>query len=131
MEPKNFWKEMQRLCKQRGGTCDDSERGYDCPLCALPCCADRKTMASVTAADFAEMYTAVEKWSNANPDKTRQSEFLKQFQNTNLKTITRMLPCSLDETMKPLRCAKYGYLSITCRCDRCRDDYWNEEVDDN
>ena len=42
MEPKNFWKEMQRLCKQRGGTCDDSERGYDCPLCALPCCADRK-----------------------------------------------------------------------------------------
>ncbi len=39
MEPKNFWKEMQRLCKQRGGTCDDSECGYDCPLCALPCCA--------------------------------------------------------------------------------------------
>ena len=36
MEPKNFWKEMQRLCKQRGGTCDDSECGYDCPLCALP-----------------------------------------------------------------------------------------------
>lgn len=23
------------------------------------------------------------------------------------------------------------YLSITCRCDRCRDDYWNEEVTDN
>lgn len=36
MEPKSFWKEMQRLCKQRGGTCDDSECGYDCPLCALP-----------------------------------------------------------------------------------------------
>lgn len=27
MEPKNFWKEMQRLCKQRGGTCDDANAG--------------------------------------------------------------------------------------------------------
>lgn len=69
MEPKNFWKEMQRLCKQRGGTCDDSECGYDCPLCALPCCADRKTMASVTATEtqrqpyfgLREVYTRGEK----------------------------------------------------------------------
>lgn len=68
------------------------------------------------------------KWAKDNPVKTRQSEFLKQFPNANLKTITRMLPCSLDGTLKPLRCAKYGYLSITCRCDRCRDDYWNEGV---
>lgn len=65
------------------------------------------------------------------PVKNRQSEFLKRFPNAYLNAITRLLPCLLDKTLKPLRCAKYGYLSITCRCDKCRDDYWNEEVDDN
>ncbi len=70
----------------------------------------------------------VEQWAKDHPVKTRQSEFLKLFPNADLKIITRLLPCSLDGTLKPLRCAEYGYLSITCRCDRCRDDYWNEEV---
>jgi hypothetical protein len=68
------------------------------------------------------------KWAKEHPVKTRQSEFLKMSPNADLKIITRLLPCSLDSTLKPLRCAKYGYLSITCRCDRCRDDYWNKEV---
>ena len=71
------------------------------------------------------------RWAKDNPIKTRKGEFLKMFPNAELKVITRLLPCSLDRTLKPLRCAKYGYLSITCRCDRCRDDYWNEEVTDN
>ena len=68
------------------------------------------------------------KWAKEHPVKTRQSEFLKMSPNADLKIITRLVPCSLDSTLKPLRCAKYGYLSITCRCDRCRDDYWNKEV---
>lgn len=68
------------------------------------------------------------KWAKDHPVKTRQSEFLKMFPNADLKIITRLLPCSIDSNMKPLRCAEYGYLSSTCRCDRCRDDYWNEEV---
>lgn len=78
-----------------------------------------------------ETVSKVEQWAKEHPVKTRQSEFLKKFPNADLKIITRLLPCSLDKTLKPLRCAKYGYLSITCRCDRCRDDYWNEEVTDN
>ncbi len=68
------------------------------------------------------------KWAKGHPVKTRQSEFLKMFPNADLKIITRLLPCAIDSDMKPLRCAEYGDLSITCRCDRCRDDYWNEEV---
>ena len=70
----------------------------------------------------------VEQWAKDHPVKTRQSEFLKMFPNADLKIITRLLPCTIDGTLKPLKCAEYGYLSITCRCDRCRDDYWNEEV---
>lgn len=78
-----------------------------------------------------KMVQIVEQWGKDHPAKTRKSEFLKMFPNANLIIFTRLLPCSLDKTLKPLRCAKYGYLSITCRCDRCRDDYWNEEVTDN
>lgn len=67
----------------------------------------------------------VEQWAKDHPIKTRQSEFLKMFPNADL---TRLLPCHVEKDKRPMRCAKYGYLSITCRCDRCRDDYWNEEV---
>lgn len=130
MEPKNFWKEMQRLCKQRGGTCDDSECGYDCPLRALPCCADRKTMASVTAADFAEMYTAVEKWSNANPAKTRQSEFLKAYPDAKINTDTGAIvifPCVIDGKLTGEHCKKYS--QRTDECDACAWDWWTEEIE--
>ena len=75
-----------------------------------------------------KMVQIVEQWAKDHTVNTRQSEFLKNFPNADLKTIARLLPCSLDRTLKPLRCGKYGYLSITCRCDKCRDDYWNEEV---
>lgn len=84
-----------------------------------------------SAKSIEETISKVEKWAKEHPVKTRQSEFLKKFPDAYLSAITRLLPCSLDKTLKPLRCAKYGYLSITCRCDRCRDDYWNEEVTDN
>lgn len=112
MEPKNFWKEMQRLCKQRGGTCDDSERGYDCPLCALSCCADRKTMASVTAADFAEMYTAVEKWSNANPEQDppeRVLEAISKYKFKNHHSYVALLIRRNHETiaMRQVRLFEY------------------------
>lgn len=130
MEPKNFWKEMQRLCKQRGGTCDDSKCGHDCPLCALPCCADRKTMASVTAADFAEMYAAVEKWSNANPAKTRQSEFLKAYPDAKINTYTgaiAILPCEIDGKLTIEHCKKYSQCAN--ECDACVWDWWMEVLE--
>ena len=85
----------------------------------------------VSVKNIKETISILEQWAKDNPFKTRQSEFLKKFPNAYLNTITRLLPCSLDKTLKPLRCAKYGYLSSTCRCDKCRDDYWDEEVTDN
>ena len=78
--------------------------------------------------DAEKIVREIEQWAKEHPVKTRQSEFLKMFPKADLKIITHLLPCTIDSDMKPLRCAKYGYLSITCRCDRCRDDYWNEEV---
>lgn len=124
MDAVEFFKTVNRLCKNQG--CEE------CPIYKKEnnmCCMvgfDDDSIKSIK-----ETVSKVEQWAKDHPVKTRKSEFLKMFPNAYLETITRLLPCSLDSTLKPFRCAKYGYLSITCRCDRCRDDYWNEEVTDN
>lgn len=121
MDAVKFFKTMNRLCKNRH--CNE------CPVAKEGRCLagfDDKSVKNIE-----ETISKVEQWAKDHPIKTRQSEFLKMFPNAYLKSITRLLPCSLDKTLKPFQCAKYGYLSITCRCDRCRDDYWNEEVTDN
>lgn len=123
MDAVEFFKTVNRLCKnQRCCTeCPIHKNGMGCMV----------NSGDNSIKSIEEMVSKVEQWEKDNPIKTRQSEFLKGFPDADLKIITRLLPCSLDKTLKPLRCAKYGYLSITCRCDRCREDYWNEEVTDN
>ena len=126
MDAVEYIKTLSRLCISK-------IRCTECPLLNKEesyCIADIGIDKDI-GEDAEKVVQIVEQWAKDHTVKTRQSEFLKQFPNANLKTITRMLPCSLDKTLKPLRCAKYGYLSITCLCDRCRDDYWNEEVTDN
>lgn len=119
MDTVKFFKTVNRLCKNQ--SCEE------CPVYKNDMCCmvgfDDDSIKSIE-----ETVSKVEQWAKDHPAKTRQSEFLKKFPDAYLSAITRLLPCSLDKTLKPLRCAKYGYLSITCRCDRCRDDYWNEEV---
>lgn len=125
MDAVKFIKQINRLCEAQ-------EDCKDCPLIGHACDVNTATiMSCYNIESVQKMVQIVEQWAKDNPVKTRQSEFLKMFPNAYLETITRLLPCSLDRTLKPFRCAKYGYLSITCRCDRCRDDYWNEEVTDN
>ena len=123
MDAVEFFKTANRLCKNK--SC------RECPVCKEGVCMvmNMVRLDGGLVESIEETVSKVEQWAKGHPVKTRQSEFLKQFPNADLKIITRLLPCSLDKTLKPLRCAKYGYLSITCRCDRCRDDYWNEEVD--
>ena len=126
MDAVEFYKSMKRMCYS-GEMCEKcplynnfSEMGSVCDV--LLHIKDEKA---------SRVKSIVEQWAKDHPVKTRQSEFLKKYPDAYLSDITRLLPCSLDKTLKPLRCAKYGYSSITCRCDRCRDDYWNEEVPDN
>lgn len=118
MDAVDYLKKSRRMCKSSGG-CDTCVAYID-----GECCINF----GAKSGKEKETVAIVEQWAKDHPVKTRQSEFLKMFPNANLKKITRLLPCSIDSNMNPLRCAKYGYLSITCRCDRCRDDYWNEEV---
>lgn len=120
MDAVEFFKTVNRLCKNQ--ICEECPV-YKNDMCCMVVFDDNSIKC------IEETVSKVEQWSKDHPAKTRKSEFLKMFPNADLKTISRMLPCSLDKTLKPLRCAKYGYLSITFRCNRCRDDYWNEEVD--
>lgn len=115
MDAVKYVKTLHRLCKSQDG----------CSECVLE--SEDGCIAAANRYDK-NAVPIVKKWAKEHPVKTRQSEFLKMSPNADLKIITRLLPCSLDSALKPLRCAKYGYLSITCRCDRCRDDYWNKEV---
>lgn len=126
MKPQDFVREYSRLCDAYRLPQEFACK-KNCPFNAMGCTFSENVNINHPER-FEKAYNIVEKWSDTHPVKTRQSEFLKKFPYTNLKIITRLLPCSLDGTLKPLRCAKYGYLSITCRCDKCRDDYWNEEV---
>jgi hypothetical protein len=122
MDAVKFFETAKRLCKDQGCV--------KCPACKDGVCMVMRMIRldDNQGESIEETISKVEQWAKDHPIKTRQSEFLESFPNAYLGTITRLLPCELDKTLKPLRCAKYGYLSITCRCDRCRDDYWNEEV---
>lgn len=124
MDAVEYTKALRRLCKSQA----------NCPECPLHenCKEDDYVYCKENASEYVEKSVhIVEQWAKDNPVKTRKSEILKKFPNADLIIFTRLSPCSLDKTLKPLRCAKYGYLSITCRCDRCRDDYWNDDVTDN
>lgn len=116
MDAVKYVKTARRLCESHS----------DCDTCKLY--GNDGCMFSFMEKEPEKAVQIVEQWAKDHPVKTRQSEFLKIFPNANLKNITRLLPCSIDSNMNPLRCAKYDYLSITCRCDTCRNDYWNEEV---
>lgn len=72
---------------------------------------------------------AVERWVKANPIKTRQSEFLKMFPNADMQRIHALFPCIMDQAIRPTRCVKYESFNGSKKCDECRNDYWNEEVD--
>lgn len=120
MDAVKFVKTVNRICKQ------------GCKKC--PIYKERMCMSGFdddSVKNIEEKVLIVEQWAKEHPEVTRKSEFLKMFPNADLKNITRLSPCALDRTLNPLRCVKYGYLSLTCRCDRCRDDYWNEELTDD
>lgn len=111
MEAVEFYKQFARYCSS----------SY-CGACTIVESCKTK---SKDGRDAEKIVRTIEQWSKDHPVKTRQSEFLKQFPNADL---TRLLPCHIEKDKRPMRCAKYAYLSASCRCYRCRDDYWNEEV---
>jgi len=124
MEAIKFIKERDRMCR----TYDDCK---GCPLEADDDCTDFPNGSPERAVEI------VEKWSEENPVKTRQSEFLKLHPNATLDSngCLMITPCVLNkELYKGNRenCKYKGYLSDNNKykgylpCNNKK--YWSEEI---
>ena len=72
----------------------------------------------------------VKKWSEENPVKTRQSEFLKMFPDADLNTdgILSIAPCIVDKNFNKKTNGVEEYC-IVKDCHICRREYWLAEVE--
>ncbi len=75
--------------------------------------------------DAEKIIREIEQWAKDHPVKTRQSEFLKMFPNTQMNVegdVIWMCPKYIDESYRP----KENCQDI--RCSNCKREYWLEEV---
>lgn len=116
MDAVEYVKTQYRLCRIKDSC-------FECPL------QDKENCSCITdTIEYVEKAVQiVEQWAKEHPVKTRQSEFLKMFPKADL---TRLLPCVIEKDKRAMRCAKYSCFSNPNYCGMCRDEYWNEEVDE-
>ena len=129
MDPKDFWKEMKRLCESRGKECVKTGREPEvCPLWTTLCYRSHESLREITADDFAAAYAYTETWSDAHPKATRQDEFLKIYPNAKIHPYTgalTILPCEMDGRLAGVRCEKF--LRFQSECEECAAEYWRGE----
>ena len=117
MDAVEFVKTVNRLCKNQ--SC------WECPVFKEGTCSvgfDDKSIKNIE-----ETISKVEQWAKDHPAKTRQSEFLKMFQNAPIDNGNGILfidPCTVDSAQKGNK-----YCNISCAT--CRKNYWLTEVTDN
>ena len=117
MDAVEFFKTVNRLCGQGCAKC---------PVCKKDICMVRRTamLSNASVESIEEMVSKVEQWAKEHPIKTRQSEFLKMFPNTDLcRDVINILPCSVEKEMS--KCCDNK------RCVECRREYWLEELPEN
>ena len=73
-----------------------------------------------------EAAAAVEQWANEHPRKTRQSEFLKQWPRAKMdkRHVLLIQPCDIDAIAY-----EDGGLNCDGSCDKCRREFWMQEVE--
>lgn len=130
MDAVEYEKGRHRMCRTnilKKGSCEGCD-AYSCLRRRCGFAVDAVKSKAEDADVIKKNIAIVERWVKANPIKTRQSEFLKQFPNAD---FTRLQPCIIEKDKRPTRCTKYIDEVGRCFCDDCRNDYWNEEVTDN
>ena len=116
MEAVEFFKTINRLCKNQGcNICPVAKEGY----CMVG--FDDDSIKSIE-----ETVSKVEQWAKDHPVKTRQSEFLKKFQDAKIGKdgVLIIYPCAVEKRLSRTKCG--GMF-----CDDCRREYWLEEVTNN
>lgn len=100
-------------------------------MCSTISCSDCKITSCPSLANIGDCIRAilynpqkaieiVQKWSDSNPIKTRQSEFLKLFPETHLVSdVINICPIEIDKRL----------VCITPKnCNDCKKNYWLTEV---
>lgn len=114
----DYLDELVRMCKSFSCT--------DCPLTGYHNCNARPGfMASDDNID--EVKQIIKEWSEAHPIITRSTEFKKIYPNCKVDEYgyPTICPNELDITFKGA-CDR-SLVSII-QCEKCRQDYWDEEV---
>lgn len=116
MEAVEFFKTVNRYCKNQGCKKYLACRGDLCMIWP-----DDDSVKSIE-----ETISKVEQWAKDHPVKTRQSEFLKKFQDAKIGKdgVLIIYPCAVEKRLSRTKCG--GMF-----CDDCRREYWLEEVTDN
>ena len=76
-----------------------------------------------------EIVEQVERWAKEHPEKTRQSEFLKQWPDAEIGDdgYPSVAPCQLYKDMEEKD--ENGVCCKNCGCGICRRDFWLKEVE--
>ena len=124
MDAVEFFKAKDRMCKMYWG---------NCKICDLS--SDNNAM-NIGCSSFVEKYpekavAIVEKWAKKHPLKTRQSEFLKLFPDARLfDGVLAIDPCKINSSrFDSKECRSYSDEFGVLSCEKCREQFWNEEVE--
>lgn len=116
MDAIKFIKELNRMCKTIN-SCINCHLGDCCPYDK-----DLEELGELSKEKLIKIIEIVDKWSKEHPAKTRQSEFLKMFPNSNIVSgVINIRPCYVCD-IKMENCPQEG-------CEKCRKDFWLAEVE--
>ena len=102
---------------------------YKCTECPIYEYADSYSCDEVNIEKLEKVVDIVEKWAKEHPGKTRQSEFLKLFPNTEVDESNIILICP-EHVDKNFACrTDKGCKADKMSCDECRKDFWLEELE--
>ena len=107
--------------KAFGRLCDNYLCGDNCPL--IDICDDGSDDGYVRKVQI------VEQWEKEHPEKTRQSEFLKQCPDAEMSDdgLPSIAPCQLNVLFI------HGKAQEDCEergvCEKCRRDFWLKEIE--
>ena len=103
-----FFAERERMCKACGNTC------------WVGCCVHSENIWK-----YKDAIKEVQKWSDAHPKKTRQSELLELFPNAQIRDgFVLICPCMIDTRWKCTRAT-----GSVLGCLECQKEYWLAEVE--
>lgn len=117
MDALEFLKERKRMC-------DYYSHCKGCPLDGSKCVID----SAVSDENCKRFAATVEQWSKEHPRKTRQSEFLKLFPETELKRdgVIAICPFAISAAYR----SEEGLCANPSKnCLGCRREFWMQEVE--